>query len=105
MRLFVSGSFILLVAIVVFSSLPWYGWCLVALFLGGIGESGFAAMQATITFLATPAHMRSRIMGLLVVCIGFGPLGILHTGAMAEWLGADVAIRVVAVEGVVCCLV
>ncbi len=62
-------------------------------------------MQATITFLATPSHMRSRIMGLLVVCIGFGPLGILHTGAMAEWLGADVAIRVVAVEGVVCCLV
>ena len=62
-------------------------------------------MQATITFVATPAEMRGRIMGLLVVCIGFGPLGILHTGALAEWLGADVVIRVVALEGVVCCLV
>ena len=105
MRLFVTGCFSLLAAIVVFSTLPWYWLCLIALFLGGLGESGFAAMQATITFVATPAPVRSRIMGLLVVCIGFGPLGILHTGALAEWLGADVAIRVVALEGVVCCLV
>ena len=104
MRLFVSGAFFLLIAIVIFSTLPWYSACLVILFLGGIGEAGFAAMQATITFIATPAPIRSRIMGLLVVCIGFGPLGILHTGAMAEWLGADVAIRVVAIEGLVCCL-
>ena len=104
MRLFVAGSVTLLVAIVGFSALPWYGACLMALFLGGIGEAGFAGMQATITFLAAPAQARSRIMGLLVVCIGFGPLGILHTGAMAEWLGADVAIRVVALEGLACCL-
>ena len=104
MRLFVSGTLILLFAIVVFSTLPWYWICLIVLFVGGVGESGFAAMQATITFIATPARMRSRIMGLLVVCIGAGPLGILHTGAMAEWLGADVAIRVVAIEGLICCL-
>ena len=104
MRLFVSGSFILLIAIIIFSCLPWYSACLAILVLGGVGEAGFAAMQATVTFITTPAHFRSRIMGLLVVCIGFGPLGILHTGAMAEWLGADVAIRVVAIEGLVCCL-
>ena len=103
MRLFVAGTISLLCAILVFSTLPWYAACLVVLFLGGVGEAGFAAMQATISFLAAPAHLRSRIMGLLVVCIGVGPLGILHTGAMAEWLGADVAIRVVAIEGLVCC--
>ena len=103
MRLFVAGTISLLCAILVFSTLPWYAACLVALFLGGVGEAGFAAMQATISFLAAPAHLRSRIMGLVVVCMGFGPLGILHTGAMAEWLGADVAIRVVAIEGLACC--
>ena len=105
MRLFVSGTFVLLFAIIIFSPLPWYGMCLLMLFLGGVGESGFAAMQATVTFVTTPAHIRSRIMGLLVVCIGFGPLGILHTGVMAEWLGADVAIRIVAIEGLACCLI
>ena len=103
MRFFVAGTISLLCAIFVFSTLPWYAACLMVLFLGGVGEAGFAAMQATITFLAAPAHLRSRIMGLLVVCIGVGPLGILHTGAMAEWLGADVAIRVVAIEGLACC--
>ena len=103
MRLFVAGTISMLFAICVFSTLPWYAACLVVLFLGGLGEAGFAAMQATITFLAAPAHLRSRIMGLLVVCIGVGPLGILHTGALAEWLGADVAIRVVTLEGLACC--
>ena len=103
MRLFVAGTISMLFAICVFSTLPWYAVCLVVLFLGGLGEAGFAAMQATITFLAAPAYLRSRIMGLLVVCIGVGPLGILHTGALAEWLGADVAIRVVTIEGLACC--
>ena len=103
MRLFVAGTISLLCAILVFSTLPWYAACLAVLFLGGFGEAGFAGMQATISFLAAPAHLRSRIMGLVVVCMGFGPLGILHTGAMAEWLGADVAIRLVAIEGLVCC--
>ena len=103
MRLFVAGTISMLFAICVFSTLPWYTACLVVLFLGGLGEAGFAAMQATITFLAAPAHLRGRIMGLLVVCIGVGPLGILHTGALAEWLGADVAIRVVTIEGLACC--
>jgi len=64
-----------------------------------LGGAGFGSMQATITFMATPPEIRSRIMGLLVVCIGFGPLGVLHTGAMAQWLGADIAIGIIALEG------
>jgi MFS family permease len=99
MRLFVGGTLSLLVAVMMFSVTPWFSLALCVLFIGGLGEAGFGAMQATITFTATPAAMRSRIMGLLVVCIGFGPLGMLHTGAMAEWLGADVAIGVIAIEG------
>lgn len=102
MRLFVGGAVSLLFTILVFSSLPWFWPCLLVLLVGGIGEAGFAAMQATILFEATPPAMRRRIMGILVMCIGAGPLGMLHTGVLAEWLGADVAIRVTAVEGLVC---
>ena len=40
-------------------------------------------------------------MGVLVVCIGAGPIGVLHTGLMAEWLSAEIAIRVIALEGLV----
>jgi MFS family permease len=102
MRLFVVGAVSLLVTVLVFSTLPWFWPCLLVLYLGGIGESGFSAMQATILFEATPPAMRRRIMGVLVMCIGAGPLGMLHTGALAEWLGADVALTVTAVEGLIC---
>ena len=30
----------------------------------------------------------SRVMGVLTVCIGAGPLGMLHVGWLADWLGA-----------------
>ena len=101
MRLFVGGALSLLVAVFVFSTLPWLWPALLVLLLGGVGESGFLSMQATILFEATPAEMRRRVMGLLVASFGAGPLGMLHTGALAEWLGADVAVGVIAAEGLV----
>lgn len=105
MRLFVGGALSLLIAILVFSALPWLSPALLVLLVGGVGEAGFLSMQATIPFEATPAKMRRRVMGLLVACFGAGPLGMLHTGALAEWLGADVAVGVVAVEGLIALVV
>jgi MFS family permease len=101
MRLLVGGAVSLLVAITVFSTLPWLSPALLVLLVGGVGEAGFLSMQATILFEATPTKMRRRVMGLLVATFGAGPLGMLHTGALAEWLGADVAIGIVAFEGLV----
>ena len=69
------------------------------LFLGGLGQSAFGSMQASILFLATPAGERPQLMGLLVVCIGTGPLGVLSVGSLAERLGADRAVAVMALAG------
>ena len=69
------------------------------LLAAGLGIACFGAMQSTIVFSATTAHMRTRMMGVLVVCIGAGPIGVLHLGLMAEWLGAERALGVMAVEG------
>jgi hypothetical protein len=38
-------------------------------------------------------------MGTLTVAIGFGPLGMLHVGLLADWLGAPSALAVMAAEG------
>ena len=38
-------------------------------------------------------------MGLLAVCIGTGPIGLLHIGLLAEWLGASAAVTISAFEG------
>ena len=98
-RIYLIGSVIFLLMIVAFSLSPWYALSLPILFLSGIGVSGFGSMQSAIVFTATAPVMRRRVMGVLVVCIGAGPLGVLHTGLMAEWFSAEIAIRVIAVEG------
>ena len=45
--------------------------------------------------------MRTRVMGVLVACIGAGPIGVLHVGLLAEWLGAHQAVTIIAVEGLI----
>ena len=98
-RIYLSGAVLFLFMIVLFSLTPWYTLSLPILFVGGFGIAGFGSMQSAIVFAATAPQMRRRVMGVLVVCIGAGPLGVLHTGLMADWLGAEVAIRLIAVEG------
>ena len=58
-------------------------------------------MQSTLTFLGASPEMRNRAMGVLTICIGTGPIGFLHMGLLADWLGAQTAMIVVAVEGLV----
>ena len=59
-----------------------------ALLLTGLGGAGFSTMQATIVYLAAPPEMRSRILGVLSVCIGTGPIGFVWLGWLADQIGA-----------------
>ena len=70
-----------------------------ALLLLGFGSSGFSIMQATLVYLAAPPDMRSRVMGVLSVCIGVGPIGFVVLGGMAEWVGAQTATVAMGIEG------
>jgi MFS family permease len=67
----------------------------------GLGTGGFSSMQSTLTYSVAPPHMRSRLFGLIVICIGTGLFGVANMGLMAEWFGAPVAVRIVAAEGAV----
>ncbi len=67
----------------------------------GSGPAAFANMQTSLIVLHTPAAIRSRLMGLLTVCIGMGPLGILLMGTAADFVGPLVAIDAVAAVGLV----
>jgi MFS family permease len=72
-----------------------------ALLLTGVGGAGFAIMQPTLILLATPVELRSRMMGLLSVCIGLGPIGFLILGGLAELAGAPVATATMGITGLV----
>jgi MFS family permease len=93
------------VAYLVFAFLA--GWVIgvptmtVVVFCVGLGAAGFSAMQSTLIYTVSPPHMRSRLFGLVVICIGTGVIGMFNIGLMAEWFGAASAIRIVAVEGMI----
>lgn len=65
----------------------------------GLANSGFSVMQATLIYLAAPAAMRSRLYGVLSLCIGSGLAGFVNIGLMAQAIGAPAATVVSAVEG------
>lgn len=71
------------------------------LLLTGVGGATFGVMQTTLIYrVATPA-MRARLLGLLSVCIGVGPIGFLQIGLLAEAIGARAAIITIGIEGLI----
>ena len=56
-------------------------------------------MQTAILLSNSPPHMRPRIMGVLSMCIGFGPVGVMAVGTLADHLGAAIAVQIMATTG------
>jgi len=100
-RIYLYGSFLFLITILAFSFSPWFALSLPLVFLGGLGIAGFATMQSTLIMISAPPELRSRVMGVLSVSIGTGPLGVLHLGGLASWLGAATAVSIIGVEGLI----
>ncbi len=100
-RIFWFGSLIYLAVILAFSLSSTFWIALPVLFFGGFGIAGFATMQSALILANTPPERRNRVMGVLAMCIGFGPLGILHVGFLADQFGAATAVSIIASEGFV----
>ncbi|MBI4310527.1 MAG: MFS transporter [Chloroflexi bacterium] len=96
-RVFLFGTSIAMAMVLAFALSPYYSLSLLILFLEGLAVASFGTMQSTIVLLATPPEMRGRIMGVLMMAIGAGPVGTLLTGAMAEAWGAPRAIAIDAI--------
>jgi MFS family permease len=87
-RLYIGGVAVYMTMLIVFALVPVLPIAGAALLCTGISNAGFSVMQATLIYLAAPAEMRSRIYGVLSVCIGAGPLGFLYLGVLADAIGA-----------------
>jgi len=100
-RTYLGGVTIYMVMLIVFALVPnpWIAGG--ALLFTGFGGAGFSIMQATLVYLAAPAEMRSRILGVLSVCIGIGPLGFVWLGLLADAIGAHWATAATGVAGLV----
>ena len=65
----------------------------------GFATAAFSSMQSTLVYTIAPPAMRSRIFGLLALCIGSGLFGLANIGLMAEAVGVATALAVVGLEG------
>jgi MFS family permease len=99
--LMVGGSLLFLVCVILMPFAPTFALACALLVTGGFGSAAFANMQTSLIVLHAPPHIRSRLMGLLTVCIGMGPLGILLIGFLADRFGPLLAVHIMAVTGFV----
>jgi MFS family permease len=91
-RIFLLGSCLELVSLLAFALSPWYGLSCALLLLVGVGNAGFSTMQTTLILLAVTPSMRGRALGIMGLCIGATPLGLLELGALAAIVQAPAAI-------------
>ncbi|MCW3475374.1 MFS transporter [Limobrevibacterium gyesilva] len=97
--LFLGGSSMFMLAAMLMPLAPEYALACGVLVLGGLGTAGFSNMQTTLIITGAPVAVRSRLMGLITVCIGTGPLGVLLVGALADWIGPMAAVMGMAMCG------
>lgn len=112
-RIFIWGcagylSTILYLSILAYvSGGPYHSFVTVSLALtvAGLFGAGFATMQSTMTYTNAPLEFRSRVFGVLALCIGTGPIGFLNVGWMAESFGLPTALLIMSLEGLLVLLV
>ncbi|HVC61208.1 MAG TPA: MFS transporter [Acetobacteraceae bacterium] len=98
-KLMVGGSLLFLVCVALMPLAPLFPVACGLLVAGGFGSAAFANMQTSLVITHAPPHIRSRLMGLLTVCIGSGPVGILLVGVLASVMGPLRAVDAIALTG------
>ena len=99
-QIYFFGASLYLCCIILFSISPYFISSSLFLLLGGFGLSGFGAMQSALILGNTPPEKRNRVMGVLATCIGFGPIGILTVGMLANLMGAATAVLIMSGSGI-----
>jgi MFS family permease len=100
-RVYVGGTMLSMVCLLVFSFSRHYGLSLAVLVVLGLGGAAFGTMQATIVILAARTEMRGRALGIISLAIGMMPLGSLMVGGIATATSPTFAIGLTAVVGLV----
>ena len=98
-RILVLGGSLALLGLLLFALSPWYSLSFLMLLILGLGGSGFFTMQSTTILLSSSQEKRGMTLGVLSLCIGVGPLGILAIGGVATLVTPPVAISISSAVG------
>ncbi|MGZ0187756.1 MAG: MFS transporter [Alphaproteobacteria bacterium] len=99
---YISAIYVLAISLFFIDAAPEaFGLVAVILVIAGICGAWFAAMQSTLTYLGAAPEYRSRVLGVLTLCIGAAPFGFFNIGWMASLWGAPTALFIMASEGMI----
>ena len=98
---FSLGGGLMLICIFFFALSPIYSVSVLFVFIAGVGMAGFATMQTAMVLRSAPVETRGRAMGTVAMGIGASPVGILVVGFLAEKLGVQLALALLASVGVI----
>jgi MFS family permease len=98
-RIYFFGTGLFLVCALGFSRSEVYALSAGLLFIAGFGFSSFATMQTSILMRASSPAMRGRVLGVLSLAIGAGPLGALQVTPLVAAVGEQGALTIVILEG------
>ena len=98
-KLYVYSVAIYLVALMAMVLLPGASLAGLALLTAGFCGAGFGVAQSTLVFRSVKPQLRGRMLGLLSVSVGSGPIGFVQIGLLADALGPQLAIVASAAEG------
>jgi MFS family permease len=85
-----------------FALSPWPAVSAVILIFSGFIGSVFYSMNQILVQLATSEEMRGRVMGALAVSFGLMPVGALFIGALAQQIGAPLAVTAGSMVSTLC---
>lgn len=97
--LMLAGAAGLQVLVGVFSFSTWYPLSFGLLVLVGVFISLFSTMHGNLILSLVPREMRGRVLGLQMFTFGAFPLGSLVVGALADWVGPGMAVRLMTSAG------
>ena len=100
-RIYFFGTGLFLVCALGFSRSEVYAVSAALLFTAGFGFSSFATMQTSILMRASAPAMRGRVLGVLSLAIGAGPLGALQVTPLVSAVGEQTTLTIVILEGLV----
>ena len=98
--IYAFGAVAFMVGVLIFALSPSYWLSLAVMGITGVAWGCFSVTQSTLILLGSPPALKARAMGALTICIGIAPLGMLHLGWLAEYLGTPTAVAIVAAAGI-----
>ncbi len=94
--LLITTSFLSAIALGAIAALPFFFVAVAIMALLGLGDSGRRSLNQALIMEEVEERYRGRVMSVYMMNFGLMPLGMLPAGLVADWLGGQVAIGILA---------